>query len=309
MALKRVFAGFYTRYDGKPIFVVRVLKDIDTGESIVVCKDASFSKEDNEHYYLIRYTSFCEQVEVDGVLRDKYVRQTRREIDEGTVREVYEDGFPEPKSKPFTYVDDEYAERAIRCSRTYYEYADLFRKRFSEGLSIRKAADAMQQNRGVVERRQAALYRAFAQLLQTQNSSQRRAKMHRLDPIERLPDGSLFRLTPGQLRSVRGLTKRCCNFSGGECLLLDGVCPQHISRSLLCRWFRRAVLPQQPKLERAILSPKKLRRCEVCGTGILARSGRAKYCPACAKEVHRQQKAKSARKRRSGVDSLGAKSP
>ena len=121
MALKRVFAGFYTRYDGKPIFVVRMLKDIDTGESIVVCKDASFSKEDNEHYYLIRYTSFCEQVEVDGVLRDKYVRQTRREIDEGTVREVYEDGFPEPKSKPFTYVDDEYAERAIRCSRTYYE--------------------------------------------------------------------------------------------------------------------------------------------------------------------------------------------
>ena len=114
MALKRVFAGFYTRYDGKPIFVVRVLKDIDTGESIVVCKDASFSKEDNEHYYLIRYTSFCEQVEVDGVLRDKYVRQTRREIDEGTVREVYEDGFPEPKSKPFTYVDDEYAERAHR---------------------------------------------------------------------------------------------------------------------------------------------------------------------------------------------------
>ena len=44
MALKRVFAGFYTRYDGKPIFVVRVLKDIDTSESIVVCKDASFAK-------------------------------------------------------------------------------------------------------------------------------------------------------------------------------------------------------------------------------------------------------------------------
>ncbi len=69
--------------------------------------------------------------------------------------------------------------------------------------------------------------------------------MHKLDPIERLPDGSLFRLTPGQLRSVRGLTKRCCNFSDGDCLLLDGVCPQYISRSLLCRWFRRAVLPQQ----------------------------------------------------------------
>ena len=133
--------------------------------------------------------------------------------------------------------------------------------------------------------------------------------MHKLDPIERLPDGSLFRLTPGQLRSVRGLTKRCCNFLDGDCQLLDGVCPQFISRSLICRWFRRAVLPRQPKLEQAILSPKKLRRCEVCGKGILARSGRTKYCPACAKEVHRQQKAKSARKRRSGVDNLGAKSP
>ena len=82
--------------------------------------------------------------------------------------------------------------------------------------------------------------------------------MHKLDPIERLPDGTIFRLAPGQLRSVRGLTKR---------------------------------------------------RCKVCGTGILARSGRAKYCPTCAKNIHRQQKAKSAHKRRSGVDSLGAKSP
>ena len=133
--------------------------------------------------------------------------------------------------------------------------------------------------------------------------------MHKLDPIERLPDGSLFRLTPGQMRSVRKLVKRCCNYLDGDCLPLDGPCSQTISRSLICRWFRRAVLPQQPKLEQAILSPKKLRHCEVCGTGILARSGRAKYCPACAKEVHRQQKAKSARKRRTGVDNLGAKSP
>ena len=45
--------------------------------------------------------------------------------------------------------------------------------------------------------------------------------MHKLDPIERLPDGTLFRLTPGQLRSVRGLTRRCCNFLDGDCLLLD----------------------------------------------------------------------------------------
>lgn len=123
MAERRVFAGYYKRYDGKLIFVVRVLKDIDTSESIVVCKDASFSREDNEHYYLIRYVSFCEKLEVDGELRDKYVRQTRREIDSSIVREVYEDGFPEPKRKPFVYVPCAEDERYIRCKKNYYDYA------------------------------------------------------------------------------------------------------------------------------------------------------------------------------------------
>ena len=165
-------------------------------------------------------TSFCEQVEVDGVLRDKYVRQTRREIDEGTVREMYEDGFPEPKSKPFTYVDDEYTERAIGCSRTYYEYAkdicenyrmdlrryklirerkqyigisnreayqamcedlafaqqslktvlndyaDLFRKRFSEGLSIPQSsgchAAESRRDRAAAGRTLSGIHPAFA---------------------------------------------------------------------------------------------------------------------------------------------------
>ena len=126
--------------------------------------------------------------------------------------------------------------------------------------------------------------------------------MHKLDPIERLPDGTLFRLSPGQARSVRSLTKRCCNFSQGDCLLLDGVCPQAVSRSLICRWFRHAVLSEQPKLERVILTPKPLHRCQACGRGFLTRSGRAKYCRECAAKVHRQQKSESARKRRSGVD-------
>ena len=43
-SLKRVYAGYYTRWDKKRIYVVRVVKDIDTGEEIVICKDASFSK-------------------------------------------------------------------------------------------------------------------------------------------------------------------------------------------------------------------------------------------------------------------------
>ena len=109
--------------------------------------------------------------------------------------------------------------------------------------------------------------------------------------------------------SVRKLVKRCCNYADGDCLPLDGTCPQAISHSLICRWFRHAVLPEQPKLEQAILNPKTLHRCQVCGKDFLAHSGRAKYCRECAAKVHRQQKAKYARRRRSGVDNSGAKSP
>ena len=35
-SLKRVYAGYYTRWDKKRIYVVRVVKDIDTGEKIVI---------------------------------------------------------------------------------------------------------------------------------------------------------------------------------------------------------------------------------------------------------------------------------
>ena len=41
--------------------------------------------------------------------------------------------------------------------------------------------------------------------------------MHKLDPIERLPDGTLFRLTPGssQLRGLKALLQ----LLDGDCLL------------------------------------------------------------------------------------------
>ena len=220
---KRVFAGYYTRYDGKRIYVVRVVQDIDTGAEIVICKDASFQKQGNEKYYTITKASFCQQVKVDGALRDKYVRQTHRELDSEIVKEVYEDGFPEPKRKPFTYKDDEYQPRHVRHSETYLEYAkdicenyrldlrrcklikerrqyigvdsheeyvamceditflrqamktmldkhlEIFNTRFAKGLSVRKSAEELQVNRGVIERRQMALYEAFAQLLQARD--------------------------------------------------------------------------------------------------------------------------------------------
>lgn len=63
----------------------------------------------------------------------------------------------------------------------------------------------------------------------------------------------ILRLTPSQRRWYNRLIKRlCANYDDGNCLLLgDGescVCPQTISYSLLCRYFRNAVLPADKEL-------------------------------------------------------------
>ena len=88
-------------------------------------------------------------------------------------------------------------------------------------------------------------------------------------------------------------------------MLDDGdacVCPQSISYSLSCKWFRHAVLPQNKVLEAEIFSTDHLKRCAECGQVFVPKSNRAKYCESCAAIVHRRQKAASERKRRWNVD-------
>jgi len=96
----------------------------------------------------------------------------------------------------------------------------------------------------------------------------------------------------------------CANNDNGYCLLLDDgepcQCVQAISYSLLCRYFREAVLPADKKLYAEIIQEKPTpgKLCEVCGCEYEAGSNRAKYCPACARKVRRQKKAEQERKRR-----------
>ncbi|MFR9164680.1 MAG: cysteine-rich VLP domain-containing protein [Dysgonomonas sp.] len=64
------------------------------------------------------------------------------------------------------------------------------------------------------------------------------------------------------------IKKLCANYDDGNCLLLDEgegcVCVQSISYSLLCRYFRNAVLPADPALEAEILGTHP-DRCVSCG--------------------------------------------
>ena len=107
-----------------------------------------------------------------------------------------------------------------------------------------------------------------------------------LPPLERRLDGSLYRMTPAQRKQAASLIRReCCCCEDGNCIALDDgdtcTCPQTISFSVCCKWFRWAVLPLDGTLE----------------------ANRGKYCPDCAARVHRRQKTESERKRRSAVDS------
>ena len=129
-----------------------------------------------------------------------------------------------------------------------------------------------------------------------------------LPPLERRPDGSLYRMTPAQRKQAVSLIHReCCCCEDGNCMLLDDgdthTCPQTISFSVCCKWFRWSVLPQSGTLEAEIFRDKELKCCAVCGRVFVPKSNRAKYCPDCAARVHRRQKTESERKRRSCVDS------
>ena len=58
----------------------------------------------------------------------------------------------------------------------------------------------------------------------------------------------IARMNEKQLKEARKLIKkRCCNYDQGSCIILDwsfcNICPQYNSYSVLCKWFRDAVLP------------------------------------------------------------------
>ena len=109
-------------------------------------------------------------------------------------------------------------------------------------------------------------------------------------------------------RQARRLVHECCNYDGGNCLLLDDgepcVCVQSISLSLMCRWFRVAVLPLDGELAAALLYRGSRKRCAVCGAAFVPKSNRGKYCPDCAGRIKKIKAAERKRKQRQKCHAL-----
>ena len=113
--------------------------------------------------------------------------------------------------------------------------------------------------------------------------------------------GKLPRMDDKLLRRCKSLIReRCCNFDHGCCLALDNgescPCVQGISYSLLCKWFRLAVLPTDPELEAEVLKYQAEKECCICGKTIYSSSNRAKYCPDCSRKERRRKEAERLRK-------------
>lgn len=113
----------------------------------------------------------------------------------------------------------------------------------------------------------------------------------------------LLRMTPEQLQEARKLIRKtCANYDdGGNCLLLDDGepcrCPQLGAYSVICKYFRDAVLPGAPSLYYLIAGIQPKRHCIICGEPIYTGTNRTKYCPTCA-PIEEQKKAAERQKRR-----------
>lgn len=123
--------------------------------------------------------------------------------------------------------------------------------------------------------------------------------------IERKPDGSLPRMTSRQRQAaVKLIRDICSNYDNGNCVLLDDLCPQSITYSVNCKFFRWVLLEDGDglKLKAELFRDDTMRRCTVCGKVYQSKSNNAKYCYGCSKDTLRNQKAAYARKRRSRVE-------
>ena len=112
-------------------------------------------------------------------------------------------------------------------------------------------------------------------------------------------------MTYTQYRTAQRPVHSCCNYDRGNCLLLDDgeecVCVQSISYSLICRWFRAAVLPLDESLCAALLYREDMKKCVLCGGWYIPKSNRAKYCPDCAEQERQRKTRERVRRHRAGL--------
>ena len=76
---KRVFAGYYEQYDGKIIYVVMVVKDVETSEDIVIIQPLERNR--YGRHVAMKKEDFCRIVTYRGKEVQRFRRRTQQPID------------------------------------------------------------------------------------------------------------------------------------------------------------------------------------------------------------------------------------
>ena len=137
MADRRIYAGYYRRYDGRIIYVVTMAKDADTNEEVVIWTPNVYSEK--RAYYTMSKRSFCESILANGVHQSKFKRQTQIRISDSAIESFAEDGFVRPKRKANVCAEIEYDDWHRPSATTYQEYA----KKLCEGYRFSRAKYAL----------------------------------------------------------------------------------------------------------------------------------------------------------------------
>lgn len=114
---RRIFAGYYKRFDGMPFYVVDVVRDLETRREVVICRH-----DDGKAigYFTLTMEAFCSKVDYNGKQMKKYFRDTKREkAGELTCETLENDGYHTPIRK--VKKDDKI--RSRRMATTYIGYA------------------------------------------------------------------------------------------------------------------------------------------------------------------------------------------
>ncbi len=109
----------------------------------------------------------------------------------------------------------------------------------------------------------------------------------------------LIQMTPKQrIRANKLIRSMCANFLDGKCICLDCECPQTISYTLLCKYFKKAVLPLDKDLEADVMQDGIELRCNDCGVPIEKTGNKKRYCERCSRKRYLAAKAKYEREKR-----------
>ena len=126
-----------------------------------------------------------------------------------------------------------------------------------------------------------------------------------LSPVELNASDSLPSMTQSERKSAIALIRSlCCNYHNGDCVLLDCVCVQSISSTVLCKFFRHVLLESKEgfALKTELFGCEKTTTCKICGVNFKAEKNKAYCSPRCRNIGFRKNTAARVKKHRNSTE-------